>query len=126
MEFTETLKKNHEFRRLYSKGKSAAAPSMVCYCRKNGRADNRIGFTVSNKIGNAVTRNRIRRRLREIYRLHEGEVKRGYDIVVVARHRAPEADYHRLERELLKTLARLSLLTPGEGSRDEKDSHRAD
>ena len=116
MEFTVTLKKNHEFRRLYSKGKSAAAPSMVCYCRKNGRADNRIGFTVSNKIGNAVTRNRIRRRLREIYRLHERELKRGYDIVVVARHRAPEADYHRLERELLKTLARLSLLTPGEGA----------
>ena len=116
MEFTVTLKKNHEYRRLYSKGKSAAAPSLVCYCRKNGRDRNRIGYTVSNKIGNAVTRNRIRRRLREIYRLHEGEVKRGYDIVIVARHRASEADYHRLEKELLKTLGRLSLLLPAEGA----------
>lgn len=110
MEFTVTLKKNHEFRRLYSKGKSVAAACLVCYCRKNGRDANRIGFTVSNKIGNAVTRNRIRRRLREIYRLHEGEVKRGYDIVIVARHKAAKADYHRLEKELLKNLGRLSLL----------------
>ncbi len=127
MEFTVTLKKNHEFRRLYSKGKSAAAPCLVCYCRKNSRGSSRIGFTVSNKIGNAVTRNRIRRRLREIYRLHEGEVKRGYDIVIVARHRAAEADYHRLEKELMKTLGRLSLLSAGrEPSRDEEDPSGTD
>lgn len=110
MEYTVTLKKNHEFRRLYSKGKSAAAATMACYCRKTGREVNRIGFTVSNKIGNAVTRNRIRRRLREIYRLHERGLKRGYDIVVVARHRAAEADYHRLERDLLRVFGALSLL----------------
>ena len=61
-------------------------------------------------VGNAVTRNRIRRRLREIYRLHEGEVQRGYDVVVVARHRAGEADYHRLERDLMRAFASLSLL----------------
>ena len=110
MEFTVTLKKNHEFRRLYSKGKSTASATMVCYCRKNGGRQNRVGFTVSNKIGNAVTRNRIRRRLREIYRLHEREVKPGYDIVIVARHRAAEAAYHRLEWDVLKTFEKLSLL----------------
>ena len=110
MEFTDTLKKNHEFRRLYSKGKSTVASTLVCYCRKNGRDRNRIGYTVSNKIGNAVTRNRIRRRLREIYRLHEGEVKRGYDIVIVARHRAAGADYHHLERDVLRSFEKLALL----------------
>ena len=110
MEFTDTLKKNHEFRRLYSKGKSAAAATVVVYCRKTGREGSRVGFTVSNKIGNAVTRNRIRRRLREIYRLHEQEFRCGHDVVIVARHRAAEADYHRLERDLMRAFASLSLL----------------
>ena len=113
MEFTVTLKKNHEFRRLYSKGKSAAAATLVCYCRKNGRACSRVGYTVSNKIGNAVTRNRIRRRLREIYRLHEHTLKQGYDIVIVARHKAAETDYHRLERDLLRAFEKLSLCREG-------------
>ena len=93
MEFTDTLKKNHEFRRLYSKGKSAAAATLAVYCRKTGRDGNRI-----------------RRRLREIYRLHEGERQRGYDVVIVARHRAGEADYRRLERDLLRVFRSLSLL----------------
>lgn len=126
MKYTVSLKENRVFRRLYAKGKSAVGPAMVLYCRKNGGKENRLGFTVGTKLGCAVVRNRVRRRLREIYRLHEGELKRGYDIVIVARHRAGESDYHRLERELMKALGRLSLLEPGEGSRDEKDSHRAD
>ena len=105
MEFTVTLKKNYEFRRLYSKGKSTATACLALYCRKNGSVRNRIGSTVSNKIGHAVVRNRIRRRLREIYRL-----ARGYDIVVVARMRAHDADYHRLEADFLKAAGRLGLL----------------
>ena len=104
-----TLKKNHEFRRLYAKGNSAAAPTLVVYCRKTKRPNNRIGFTVSNKVGNAVTRNRIRRRLREICRLHEPELESGYDIVIVARMRAALADYHRLERELLRAFRKLGI-----------------
>ena len=110
MEFTETLKKNHEFRRLYSKGKSVASASLVCYCRIHGGSGNRLGLTVSNKIGNAVVRNRIRRRLREIYRLHEHECRRGCDIILVARHRAVEADYHQLEREMLRSFEKLAIL----------------
>lgn len=115
LEFTATLKKNYEFRRLYSKGKSTATACLALYCRKNGRGANRIGYTVSNKIGHAVTRNRIRRRLREIYRLHEAEFQRGYDIVVVARMRAREADYHRLETSFLMAADRLDLLCAQEG-----------
>lgn len=109
MRFTVTLKKNHEFRRLYSKGNSAAAPCLAMYCRKNNRLHNRIGYTVSNKVGNAVVRNRIRRRLREIYRLHEAEFQPGYDVVTVARMRAADADYHRLERDFLRCAQRLEL-----------------
>lgn len=110
MEFTVTLKKNYEFRRLYSKGKSTATACLALYCRKNGSGRNRIGYTVSNRIGHAVVRNRIRRRLREIYRLHEAELARGYDIVVVARMRAAGAGYHRLEADFLKAADRLGLL----------------
>ena len=71
MRFSRTLKENSLFRRLYAKGKSAADPQLVIYCRRNGSQENRIGFTVSKKLGHAVVRNRVRRRLREIYRLHE-------------------------------------------------------
>lgn len=110
MEFTVTLKKNYEFRRLYSKGKSTATACLAMYCRKNGSGRNRIGYTVSNKIGHAVVRNRIRRRLREIYRLHETDLVQGYDIVIVARMRAHDADYHRLEADFLKAADRLGLL----------------
>ena len=77
MEFTSTIKQNYEFRRLYSKGKSCANAYLVVYCRKNRAGRSRIGYTVSNKVGHAVVRNRIRRRLREIYRLHERQIARG-------------------------------------------------
>ena len=75
MRYTDTLKKNFEFRRLYNKGKCAVNPYLAIYARTVKRPCNRIGFTVSTKLGGAVTRNRVRRRLREIYRLHEAEFR---------------------------------------------------
>ena len=85
MDSRYTLKKNSDFRRLYSKGKSAVTPYLVVYCRRNGQAVNRVGFTVSAKLGNAVTRNRVRRQLREIYRLNSAYLKNGIDMIIVAR-----------------------------------------
>ena len=111
MEFTSTIKQNYEFRRLYSKGKSCANAYLVVYCRKNRAGRSRIGYTVSNKVGHAVVRNRIRRRLREIYRLHERQIARGYDLVVASRVRACTADYHQLEAAFLSACAQLGLLT---------------
>lgn len=111
MEFTQSLKKNYEFRRLYQKGKSAASPCLAVYFRRNGGEGNRLGITVSNKVGNAVTRNRIRRRIREIYRLSEGGFRRGIDVVVVARMRAAGADYHALEKDMLRACASLGILS---------------
>ena len=75
MIFTSTLKKNYEFHRLYRKGKSAVTPCLVAYAKATRRDGNRVGFTVSTKLGKAVKRNRVRRRLREIYRLHESEIR---------------------------------------------------
>lgn len=109
----QTLKKNYEFRRLYTKGRSAVTPLMVVYCRPNAAERSRIGYTVSNKIGHAVTRNHIRRRLREIYRLNFPHLEKGYDIVVVARSRATEAEYVQLERAFLSACGRLGIMRKG-------------
>ncbi len=112
MKTTQSLKGNYAFRRLYTKGKSSVQPAVVLYCRKNGTRRNRLGLTVGTKVGKAVVRNRVRRRLREIYRLHEGEFRQGWDLVVVARSRAAEETYRELEAQLLRAAGRLGLLTP--------------
>lgn len=110
MRFSHSLKENHLFRRLYARGSSAANRCLVLYCRKNGSQTNRIGLTVSKKLGHAVTRNRVRRRLREIYRLNEERFAAGYDIVVVARSRACEASFSELSAAYLALAKRLGLL----------------
>ena len=109
MEFTTTLKKNYEFHRLYRKGKTAATPFLVLYAKGSKRHGNRVGFTVSTKLGKAVKRNRVRRRLREIYRLHEPMIARGTDLVVVARGRAVTATYRQLETAVLSACKKLGL-----------------
>lgn len=110
MEFSTSLKENYEFRRLYSKGKSAAGRLLVLYVRRVRRPDNRVGITVSRKLAHAVKRNRVRRRLREIYRLNERRFVRGLDLVVVVRGRGVEAPYRALEEELLALAGKLEAL----------------
>ena len=105
-----TLKKNSDFRRLYSKGKSAVNPYMVVYCRRNSAHVNRLGYTVSTKLGHAVQRNRVRRRLREIYRLNAPALKSGWDIVIVARAKSIDARYSRMNEAFLALCGKLSLL----------------
>lgn len=114
MEHTVSLKLNHEFRRLYAKGKSAAAPTLAIYCRKNNREKTRLGFTVGVKLGHAVVRNRVRRRMKEAYRTNESVFLSGYDIVVVGRTRAVHAKYREIERQLLQTADKLGLLAKPE------------
>ena len=109
MKFTASMKNNYEFRRLYQKGKCARTPCLVVYARTARQTQNRLGLTVSTKVGHAVVRNRIRRRLREIYRLHEPGFRQGVSLVIVARARAASADYHRLETELLKACRQLEI-----------------
>ena len=111
MEFTTTLKKNYEFHRLYHKGKSAVTPFLVVYARGSKRPGMRIGITVSTRLGKAVKRNRVRRRLREIYRLNESRVVPGTELVVVARARAVTATYRQLEAAFLSASERLGLLS---------------
>ena len=105
-----TLKKNSEFRRLYAKGKSAVNPYLVVYCRRNRGGVNRLGYTVSTKLGHAVVRNRVRRRLREIVRLNQPRLCQGWDIVIVARTRCVGADYHKMDAAFLSACGKLGLL----------------
>ena len=114
MKFTVSLKLNHVFRRLYAKGKNQVTPHLALYVRKNGGQTNRLGITVSTKLGHAVVRNRVRRRLREIYRIHENRFVSGYDIVVVARVKSVYAKYSEIERSFLKAARALELLRCGE------------
>lgn len=110
MNVRNTLKKNSDFRRLYAKGKSAVTPYLVVYCRRNRLGVNRLGYTVSTKLGHAVVRNRVRRRLREIVRLNAGSLRQGWDIVVVARGRAVDAPYTKLNTAFLDACGKLGLL----------------
>ena len=112
-----SLKKNSDFRRLYSKGKSAVTPYLVVYCRRNGKPVNRVGFTVSAKLGNAVTRNRVRRRLREIVRLNSAHLKPGRDLVVIARSRCVDGDFRKMESAFLSACDKLGLLSPAEAEK---------
>ncbi|MCB6366032.1 ribonuclease P protein component [Intestinibacillus massiliensis] len=115
MKQTVSIKENRDFRRLYHRGKSAATRYVVVYCAKNRLGRNRIGLTVSTKLGGAVVRNRIKRLLREAYRLHEAEFKTGYDFVLVARGRAAGAKCREIEKALLAAMDELKLrVTSGE------------
>ena len=110
MKHTVALKQNHEFRRLYSKGKSAVSPYFAIYCRKTKRPNSRLGITTGLKLGNAVKRNRARRRIRELYRTNESRLLPGYDIVVVARAKVLRCPFSMLQKDMLALFAKLGLL----------------
>lgn len=109
MRFSCALKLNHIFRKLYH-SPSVANAHLVLYARPNRTVTNRVGITVSKKLGHAVVRNRVRRRLREIYRLHEEQFAPGWDIVVVARSRCVGADFSSLTRAYLSLAAKAGIL----------------
>ena len=109
MKFSTSLKLNHIFRRLY-RSNGQANSCLVLYARKNRSDINRVGITVSKKLGKAVVRNRVRRRLREVYRLNEEKFLPGWDIVIVARSRAVEVSFQKLTESLLSLAEQADLL----------------
>ena len=109
MKYSSALKLNHIFRRLYSTSGHANS-YLVLYARKNHSGANRVGVTVSKKLGCAVVRNRVRRRLREVYRLNEALFAPGWDIVVVARSRCVAADFSKLTHAYLSLAEKSGIL----------------
>ena len=110
MKFSTSLKLNHVFRRLY-RTSGFAGPYMVLYARKNRTGINRLGITVSKKLGKAHIRNRIRRRLREVYRLNEEKFLPGWDIVLVGRGKALDGEFDTMVRSFLSLAKKAGLLT---------------
>lgn len=110
-----TLKENRDFRRLYGRGKKAAADCLAVYAMHNRYGEGRLGITAGVKLGHAVQRNRVKRLIREAYRLHKQELRPNTDLVVVARHRAVGASYAQVERAYLKCLDQLGLRQMKEG-----------
>ena len=109
MKFSEPLKLNHIFRRLYATN-GYANGMLVLYARRNRSDRNRIGITSGKKLGHAVVRNRIRRRLREVYRLNEAAFQPGWDIVIVARSKAVTAEFAALTAAYLSLAKKAGVL----------------
>ena len=101
MFFSESLKKNSDFQQVYRKGTSFANRYLVMYVLKNGTSHNRIGISVSKKVGNSVVRHRLKRLVRETYRLHEDMFEPGLDIVVVLRLSAKKVSHQEIKSALL-------------------------
>ena len=101
MQFSESLKKNYDFQNVYKTGKSYANKYLVMYVVENHSDKNRLGISVSKKVGNSVVRHRVTRLIRESYRLHENIFNSGLDIVVIARNSAAEVSYHEIESAML-------------------------
>ena len=98
--FTESLKKSFQFRYVYNRGKSLANRYLVLYVVKNNRKGNRLGISVSKKVGKSVVRSRITRLIRESYRLFEDSVAPGYDMVFIARVNAKDACFSDIDKAL--------------------------
>lgn len=103
------IKKNTEYKSVYNRNDSISDYNLVLFVKKNNLGYNRFGFTAAKKIKKAVSRNIIRRRLKEIVRLNEDNFKEGYDIVIMARVNATESDYKMLEKSFIKLMKRKNL-----------------
>ncbi len=101
MKFSESLKKNKDFQFVYKNGKSYANKYLVMYVKENELGRNRVGISVSKKVGNSVVRHHITRLIRENYRILEAEFQCGFDIIIIARVSAKDKNYHQLQSALI-------------------------
>lgn len=117
----ESLKKNYDFQKVYTKGKSYANRYLVMYLLKNKLEKNRIGISVSKKVGNSVVRHRMKRLIKESYRLNNGNFTQGYDIIVIARTTAKGKSYQEVE-SALNHLAKLHHIVKDPAAQNSMDS----
>ncbi|HWQ51207.1 MAG TPA: ribonuclease P protein component [Terriglobales bacterium] len=112
MKHTQSMTRNSDFHRLYTRGKSLVDRNFVIYYRKSRRDLNLLGITVGKKIGCAVMRNRAKRLIRESYRLLEPRIIEGYDFVIVARGRTPHMKSPVIMEAMERELQSAGLLLP--------------
>lgn len=104
MERKYRLRKNLEFKKVYSGGKNFWNRNLTLYIKKNGLEESRFGITITKKVGNAVVRNKIRRRIKEIYRLNFYRIKDGYDLIFIPKKNVLEISYDELESAVIHIL----------------------
>jgi len=104
------LKKNSEFKDVYSKGKVYANHLLVLYIVENESSFNKVGFSVSKKVGKSVVRNKIRRRIRECYRLNGDRIKKGFNMVFISRVIAKDATYKEIENAMVSLFKKAGIL----------------
>lgn len=102
----ERLCKRAEFLQAQREGGKFVTPHLVVYARAGDQPWARLGLTVSRKVGNAVVRNKVKRRLREAFRNHKRELPAAIDLVVIARSESPQAPLEALTRELIEAAHR--------------------
>ncbi|MBU5308688.1 ribonuclease P protein component [Clostridioides mangenotii] len=99
--FTNGIKKDSDFRKVYKHGKSFANKYLVIYILEKRTEESRIGISVSKKVGNAVTRNKVRRLIKEAYRINiDDKIKPGYDIVFIARVSSSNASFEDIDKSV--------------------------
>lgn len=105
MKKSQRIKKNEEFQTVFKKGKSFANRQFIVYTYKKPEQEQfRIGLSVSKKIGNAVTRNRIKRYIRQAFLEMKDELKQDLDYVIIARKQAADIDFHTAKKNLQHVL----------------------
>ena len=109
MQRSESLKKNQDFQKVYRNGTSKGNRYLVMYVLKNQYMKNRLGISVSKKVGNSVVRHRLTRLIRESYRLNEEKFDRNLDIVVIARNSAKDRSYQEIESALMHLAGRMKI-----------------
>ncbi|MDO5725777.1 MAG: ribonuclease P protein component [Tissierellia bacterium] len=98
------LKSYFDFKKVYEKKQTKGNRQMVLYIKPNGKDFNRLGLTVSKKVGNAVVRNLLRRRMKEIYRENSNNLKTGYDLVFVLKPVCADISYRELRKSFLHVI----------------------
>ena len=116
---SESLKKNQDFQKVYRNGTSKGNRYLVMYVLKNRYMKNRLGISVSKKVGNSVVRHRLTRLIRESYRLNEMEFDNSLDIVVVARPQAKDRSYQEIESAFMNLAQKHAIA----GGTDEETSY---
>ena len=119
MKYSESLKKHKDFQHVYKKGSSYANKYLVMYVLENQTEGNRLGISVSKKVGNSVVRHRVTRLIRESYRLNERSFRQGLDIVVVARPNAKDKSYQEIESAFMNLAQKHAIA----GGTDEETSY---
>lgn len=111
MKNTISLKKKKEFNNVYKFGKSIANNLLVMYTLNNSTNSNKLGISVSKKVGNSVVRHKITRLIKENYRLMENNIKIGYDIIFIARINCKNSNYYDIKKSISNLLTKTKMIT---------------